>query len=60
MGVTRVNEIALTNACSTLQALTLEINEELGLRSSNGVAKNDISILSYGKPDTRLVPYNDT
>lgn len=39
MGVDRVNEISLRNACFTLQALTLEINEELGFRSSNGVAK---------------------
>jgi len=48
MGIARVNEIALTNACFTLQALTLKFNEELGLRSSNGVANNDMSICRMG------------
>jgi len=48
MGVARVNEIALTNSCFTLQALTLKFNEELGLRSSNGVTNNVISICHIG------------
>jgi len=48
MGVAKVNEIALTNACFTLQALTLKFNEELGLRSSNGVANNVMSICRMG------------
>lgn len=60
MGVAKVNEIALKNSCFTLQASTLEINEELGLHSSNGVTKNDISIFLYGEQDTCLVPENNT
>ena len=59
MGVARVNEIALTNASCTLQTSTLEITEELGLHYSNGVIKNDVSILSYGEQDTHLVLGNN-
>lgn len=55
MGVARVNEIALASACFTLQALTFKFNEELGFRSSNGVPKKDISILSYQEHDTHLI-----
>lgn len=55
MGVARVNEIALTNACFILQTLTLKINEELGLCCSNGVTKNFMLILLYGEQDTHLV-----
>lgn len=40
IGVAKVNEIAFTNACFTLQALTLEINEEPRLHPSSGVANN--------------------
>jgi len=48
MGVASVNEIALTNSCFTLQALTLNLNEELGLCSSNRSANNDMSICRIG------------
>lgn len=34
--------------CFTLQASTLKFNEELGLRSSNGVDNNDMSICRMG------------
>ena len=58
MGIARVNEIALTNACFTLQALTLKFNEQPGLRSSNGVTNNDMSICRTGPKHTSHVPDN--
>jgi len=57
MEVARVNEIASTNACFTLQALTLKFKEELGLLSSNGVA-GYVNML-YGVPNTFRFPGNN-